>query len=180
MPKKIKKKEEKKLGKVDENEKINKAHKKIMIVTIIGLLIMLSIGMFVFFRDRGYKHSANPIVKFSYSEGKYDEGFDVYEVEVQYDGIFTLHNLGVESKNIEEKWSRTKYLNFNEDLYESGALEFDNEYILEDSEDSWSYRLEVYFENGEDFISYGIGKHPEDTEKFRELIKKYFDSEIKL
>ncbi|MDO4283611.1 MAG: hypothetical protein Q4D02_08260 [Clostridia bacterium] len=180
MPKKIKKKEEKRLGSTDESEKISKAQKGIIIVIIIGLLIMFSIGLFVFIRDRGYQHSDNKFVRFSYSEGFYNEGYDVYEVEVQDDGIFSLHNLGIESKNIEEKWSRTKYLNFNEELYDSGALEFETLNTSEEDQSAWEYRLEIYFENGETFVSYGMGKHPENTDGFKELIKKYFDSDIEL
>lgn len=179
MPKKIKLNEDKKHEKISEEEKIKKAKISIFLILIIGIIIMVSVGMFIFFRDRGYKHSENKVLKFSYSEGIYSEGYDVYELEVKDDGIFTLHNLGIESVNIDKKWSNTKYLNFNEELYESGALEFKTENISDENEEAWSYSLEIYFENGETYISHGR-KHPENTEKFKELIKKYFDGNIKL
>lgn len=180
MPNKIKIKEEKKLGNVNEEERINKAKKGIFVVAIIGILVMLVIGMFIFFRDRGYKYSNNPVVKFSYSEGRYNEGFDVYELEVKPDQIFALHNLDIGNENITKKWSQTKYLNFNEELYESGVLDFKEEYTSLDVEDMWSFRLEIKFENGEEFVSIGMGEHPENTEKFKKLIKKYFAGDIKI
>lgn len=179
MPKKIKLKDEKKHKKISEEEKIKKARNIIICILTFGILVMLSISMFIFFRDRGYKHSGNKVLKFSYSEGIPSEGFDVYELEVKDNEIFTLHNLGIESKNIDKKWSETKYLNFNEKLWESGVLEFESKNNVEESNDVWSYSLEIYFENGETYISHGIN-HPENTDKFRKLIKEYFDGDIKL
>jgi len=180
MPKKIKKKEENKHEKITEEQKIKKARNTIVCILIIGILIMLSVGMFIFFRDRGYKHSENKVLKFSYSEGIPSEGFDVYELEVKNNEIFTLHNLGIESKNITKNWTETKYLNFNEELWESGVLEFETKNNLEESNDVWTYSIEIYFENGETYVSHGSSEHPENTEKFRDLIKKYFDGDIKL
>lgn len=179
MPKKIKKKDLKKLGKISEDEKIKKTEKGIFTLVILGLLITIMAGIFIFIRDRGYKYSNNKVLNFSYSEGMYDEGYDVYELDVKEDGIFSLHNLGVESVNIDKKWTRTKYLNFNEELYESGILELKTEDSIQSIENKWSYKIEIYFENGEIFTAYGI-EHPENTEKFKNLIKKYFDGDIKL
>lgn len=179
MPNKIKIKNNKKYEKISEEEKIKKAKNTIVVIFVIGIFVMLSISMFIFFRDRGYKHSKNKVLKFSYSEGIPSKGFDVYELEVKDNEIFTLHNLGIESKNIDKKWSETKYLNFNEELWESGVLEFESKNNVEESNDIWSYSLEIYFEDGKTYISHG-SKHPENTEKFRALIRKYFDGDIKL
>ncbi len=181
MPSKIKKKEIKKLGIESEDEKINKAFKIIGIIAVIGILIMICIATFYFVRDSSYEHSANPLVKFSYSEGTLVGGYDVYEVELKNGNIYTLHNLGDESVNIDGKWNETKYLNFNEDFYNSGALDFNVSNIpdeVENETNAWNYRLEVVFKNGETFVSYGVDEHPQNTEGFRKLIKKYFDGDI--
>ena len=82
---------------------------------------------------------------------------------------------------MKKKWSKTKLLNFNEELYESGILNLEKSYLSDTNEEpKWRYRLEILFEDGTTVTSYGIGKHPEDTEKFKELIKKYFNSDITL
>lgn len=181
MPKKIKVVETKKLGKIEENEKIKSAKKKILLLFIIGIIVVVSIGLYILIRDRGYEHSSNPIANFLYSEGYFERGYDVYEIECYDEGIYAIHNLGEENELMKEKWSKTKLLNFNEELYESGILDLEETYLSDtEEEQKWRYRLEILFEDGTTFASYGIGRHPEDTEKFKELIKKYFNSDITL
>lgn len=181
MPRKIRVKEKNKFKNVNEETKINKAKKVILMFFCIGAIIALSVGGYIFTRDRSYKYADNPIIKFIYSEGVDSSGYDVYEITVYNNEIYAHHDSGNDGKIIENKWSKTKYLNFNEELYDSGALEFgtnDEEY--ESSIDEWSYKLEMYFENGQSVISYGTSKHIENTDKFKELIEKYFKSKINL
>ncbi len=181
MPKKIKPKEQKSFSYSEEEKKANTLKKVILGIIIVGILICTAIGLYVGIKDSQYQYSQNPIVLFSYSEGRYEEGYDVYEIEVREEGTHVMHNLGKENQLLNEDWSKYKLLDFNEKLYESGVFDFEEAYVDETEEElDWSFRIEIVLENGEIFTSYGFDKHPENTEKFRALIKEFFNSDIEL
>lgn len=180
MPKKIKKDDTKIKSKSEKLITPNNIHYFFIVITILVIGICVGVGIYVHKQDKYHVHKDNAIVLFEYTE-KLDEGYNVFSLtQTNTKQIFTEYNsLQVQDVN---ELSRKKYLDFNEEVYNSGLLEFmsDKESILTD--DSWSLYLK--FADGtrkylySSPLGFGEEKPNIDKTKLANIIKKYFNEEI--
>ncbi len=179
MPKKIKK--EKKTTFKSNKENIintNNIYYIFVAVAILVICICTFVGVYVYKEDKYHVHKDNAIVLFEYTEAL-DEGYNVFSV-TQTEGkrIFTEYNT-LDVQNVKEI-SRGKYLDFNEEIYNSGILEYmsDESSIVTDT--NWS--LYIKFADGTKKYLYSAAINQENKEVDKSLladiIKKYFNQEI--
>ena len=81
-------------------------------------------------------------------------------------------------ETVEKKWSYGKYLDFNEEMYDSGLFDqiFGAEVEIEDVDVDWS--LDVKLVNGNTVHNSSNFEEKVDKTKFSQVIKKYFNQEI--
>lgn len=179
MPKKIKK--EKKTTLKSNKESLintNNIYYIFIAITILVVCICIGVGVYVYKEDKYHVHKDNAIVLFEYTEAL-DEGYNVFSVtETSGKRIFTEYNT-LDVQDVKEI-SRGKYLDFNEEIYGSGILEYmsDEPSIVTDT--NWS--LYVKFADGTKKYLYSaaIDKENKDIDKtvLSDIIKKYFNQEI--
>lgn len=182
MPKKIK--QEKEVIYKSNKEplvNVNNIHIIFVILTLIVIGICVGVGVYVYFEDKSHPNKDNAIVDFTYTE-KLDEGYNVYEIsESNTKQIFTEYNT-LDTQEVKEV-SRGKYLDFNEEIYNSGILEMMGE-KNEDIDFKWS--IYVKFADGSRKYLYNYDVDSDgnieeiniDKEYLNRVIKTYFNQEI--
>lgn len=180
MPKKIKKDEKILKGKGEKLLTPDNIHYFFIAITVLVICICIGVGVYVYKQDQYHVHKNNAIVLFEYTE-KLDEGYNVFSVtQTDTKQVFTEYNsLLVQDVN---EISRKKYLDFNEEIYNSGLLEYmsDEESILTD--DSWSLYLKFADGTRKYLYSSALGfediKPNIDKTNLANIIKKYFKEDI--
>lgn len=180
MPKKIKKEKETKLNSSKEKiVNIGNIHYLFIALTVIIVCICVGVGIYVYREDKYHSHKDNAIVLFNYTENL-DEGFNVFLLtETNTRQIFTEYNT-LDVQEVKEL-SRGKYLDFNEEIYNSGILEHmsDKESIVTDT--NWS--LYIKFADGTKKYLYSSAltldgeKKEVNKEALIQTIEKYFGRE---
>lgn len=179
MPKKIKKEKETVL-KPNKESLINVDNINYFFIAlgIIIICICAGVGVYVYKEDKYHSHKDNAVVEFVYTEGL-DEGYDVFSItETDAKRIFTERN-NLDVQDIKEI-SRGKYLDFNEEVYSSGILEYmsDEQSIVTD--ENWS--LYIKFADGTEKYLYSsaLGQENVQVDKtgLAQIIQKYFNAEI--
>ena len=179
MPKKIKK--ENNLKK-DKERFLNpdNIHYIFIVVAILVICVCVGAGIYVYKEDKYHSHKDNALVQFIYTEDT-GEGYDVYSItETDTKQIFLEYNT-IEVQDIKEI-SRGKYLDFNEEVYNSGIIDQmnDTESIVTDMK----WNLYIKFADGTEKYLYSspLGKPEEeisiDKTALAEIINKYFGQEI--
>lgn len=180
MPKKIKKEKETKLK--NNNEKLINPDNVHIIFIILGILVLcicVGVGIYVYREDKYHSHKDNAIVLFEYTE-TLDEGYNVFSLkETDTKQIFTEYN-SLEVQDVNEI-SRGKYLDFNEEIYNCGIIDYmyDEESIVTD--ENWS--LYIKFADGTKKYLYSsvLGKEENqeiDKSALAQIIEEYFGQEI--
>lgn len=182
MPKKIKQEKETVYnGNKKQLINVNNIHIIFIILAIIAVCICVSVGVYVYFEDKNHPNKDNAIVDFTYTE-KLDEGYNVYEIsQTNTKQIFTEYNT-LDKQEVKEI-SRGKYLDFNEEIYNSGLLEIMGKKI-EDADPKWS--IYVKFADGTRRYLYSHNVDSDgniqeiniDKEYLNNVIKTYFNQEI--
>lgn len=178
MPKKIK--QDKGLSFKGTDEKllrVDNVHYFVFLAFIILVLVCACVGGYVYSRDKYHAHKDVAFTDFVYTE-KADEGYIVYEVSLKEDNkVYTYFNTP-DGETVEKKWSYGKYLDFNEELYDSGLFNqiFGAEVIIEDVDVEWSLNADLV--NGQTIHNSSNFEEEVDKTKFAEVIKKYFNQEI--
>ena len=180
MPKKIKKEKETTFS--SNKEKIINVDNIHYIFIALGILILcicIGVGIYVYREDKYHSHKDNAIVSFTYTE-TLDEGFNVFSLtETNTKQIFTEYN-SLEVQDVREV-SRGKYLDFNEEIYNSGIIEYmsDEESIVTD--ENWSLYIKFADGTKKYLYSSAIGKDNSekiDKSSLASIISKYFGQEI--
>lgn len=175
MPKKIKKEKEIKF-KNKENKIINVNNVKYYIFASVVCLVLICVcvGSYIYAMDRYHAHASNSIVSFTYAE-KVEGGYQVYTVNDMekntVNATFTSPD-----EVIEKTWSRTKFYNFNEEIFRSGLL--DNKSQILSANETYDWRLDVELTNGT-VLNYSSASSEEiDKTEFAQILKEYFHREI--
>lgn len=182
MPKKIKQEKET-VYKGNKKQLINvdNIHIIFIILAIITVGICVFAGVYTYLEDKSHPNKDNAIVDFTYTE-KLDEGYNVYEIsQTETKQIFTEYNT-LDKQEVNEL-SRGKYLDFNEEIYNSGLIEKMGKKI-EDADFKWSIYVE--FADGTTGYLYSHNVDSDgniqevniDKEYLNNVIKTYFKQEI--
>ena len=178
MPKKIK--QEKGFSFKGTDEKFirtDNVHYFIFLALIILVLVCACVGGYVYSKDKYHAHKDVGFTNFEYTE-KSGDGYIVYQVSLDDENrVYTYFNTP-DGKTVEKKWSYGKYLDFNEEMYESGLFNqiFGAEVLIEDVDVEWS--LNANLVNGQTIHNSSNFGEEVDKTKFAEVIKKYFGQEI--
>lgn len=179
MPKKIKKEKKTILNSnKDSIINTNNIYYIFIAVAVLVVCICIGVGVYVYKEDKYHVHKDNAIVLFEYTEAL-DEGYSVFSVtETDKKRIFTEYN-SLDIQKVKEI-SRGKYLDFNEEMYNSGMLEYmsDEPSIVTDT----NWNLYIKFADGtrKYLYSSAIDKAGQKVDKtaLAEIINKYFKKEI--
>ena len=76
----------------------------------------------------------------------------------------------------EKKWGEDKFLDYNEEIYASGILDYDTQNRDSGEDADWSFEIELT-DGTEKYYSSNATTQIE-KEKFAQVIKKYFDQDI--
>ena len=155
MPKKIKQEKGFSFKGTDEKLiRVDNVHYFIFLALITLVLVCACVGGYVYSKDKYHVHKEVGFTNFEYTE-KSGDGYTV-----------------------EKKWSYGKYLDFNEEMYESGLFNqiFGAEVLIEDVDVEWS--LNANLVNGQTIHNSSNFGEEVDKTKFAEVIKKYFGQEI--
>lgn len=178
MPKKIKQDKDFSFKRSDEKFlRVDNIHYFVLIAVSILVLICACVGVYVYSVDKYHAHKDVAFTSFEYIE-KTDEGYIVYQVSLNEDNkVYTYFNTP-DGVTVEKKWSYGKYLNFNEEMYQSGLFNqiFGAEVVIEDVDVDWSLNADLI--NGQTIHNSSNFGEEVDKTKFAEVIKKYFKQEI--
>lgn len=180
MPKKIKKNKELHLR--NKKEKLinpDNVHILIILIAIIMVIIVASVGAYVYKKDQYHSHKDNAIVEFTYTE-KLDEGYNIFSLmETDTKQIFTEFNsTGVQDYR---EISRGKYLDFNEEIYNSGIIENMSDIQAVPTDLNWG----LYLRFADGTIKYisdpslDVSGNKIDLSKLSDIIQKYFRQETR-
>lgn len=176
MPRKIKVAKEKKNKKSIIN--VNNVNYIIIALTVLLVAVCVGVGIYKFSVDKYHAHANNAIVSFVYSERleREDLGYDVYLVNNFPDkDIIASYSNYIDI--IDEKWSRNKFLDFNEEIYLAGILELESQEKVEGTNPDWT--LEVELSDGTSKF-YTSDSNPDiDKTEFARIMSKYFKREIR-
>lgn len=175
MPKKIKKTKATKLEYRNKEKllNVNNIHFILLTVFILVLCVCVGVGAYTYSKDKYHVHKDEAIVRFIYSE-KVDEGYNVYEVkELENKDVYATFSTPTE--NVDEKWGRYKYLDFNEEIYASNVMDAQTTERENDAETVWS--LELEFIDGTQKY-YSSNSSDMDKTELANIILKYFEKEI--
>ena len=173
MPKKIKREKELKFKKNNKILNVNNIHYFFLALLIIVVVTCTCVGVYKYSKDKYHVHADEAIVRFIYSE-KAEDGYNVYEVkEMEEKDIYATFN--TPNSNEEKKWSRTKFLDFNEEIYLSGIVESEVGDKETDKDATWS--LELEFVDGTQKY-YSSNSKEINKEELANIILKYFNQEI--
>ena len=176
MPRKIKVAKEKKNKKSIIN--VNNVNYIIIALTVLLVAVCVGVGKYKFSVDKYHAHANNAIVSFVYSERleREDLGYDVYLVNNFPDkDIIASYSNYIDI--IDEKWSRNKFLDFNEEIYLAGILELESQEKVEGTNPDWT--LEVELSDGTSKF-YTSDSNPDiDKTEFARIMSKYFKREIR-
>ncbi len=179
MPKKIRKEKETTLKSNKKNIiNTNNIYGIIIAIAVLVVCVCIGVGIYVYKEDKYHVHKSNAVVLFEYTEAL-DEGYNVFSVtETSGKRVFTEYNtLDVQDVN---EMSRGKYLDFNEEIYNSGILEYmsDEPSIVTDTK--WSLYIKFADGTKKYLYSAAIDKVDNEVDKttLAEIINKYFKQEI--
>ena len=176
MPRKIKVTKEKKRKKSVIN--VNNINYIIIALTVLLVVICVGVGVYKFSIDKYHAHANNAIVSFVYSERleREDLGYDVYLVNNFPDkDIIASYSNYIDI--IDEKWSRNKFLDFNEEIYLAGILELESQEKVEGTNPDWT--LEVELSDGTSKFYTSDSNLDIDKTEFARIMSKYFKREIR-
>ena len=177
MPKKIKKEEGFSFSKEDKLLRVDNIHYFVILAVVILVLVCACVGGFVYSRDKYHAHKDVAFTNFEYTE-KTDEGYIQYQVYLDDENRVYTYYIMPNGETVEKKWSYGKYLDFNEEMYDSGLFDqiFGAEIEIEDVDVDWS--LDVKLVNGNTVHNSSNFEEKVDKTKFSQVIKKYFNQEI--
>ncbi len=181
MPKKIKQAKDTVLkGNKEPLINVNNIHIVFIAITVLILCICVGVGIYAYLEDKSHPNKENALVQFTYTENN-GEGFIVYDMrETDTKQVFTEYNtLDVMDVN---EISRSKYLDFNEEIYNSGFLELMEDEEREASDEKW--QLYIKFSDGTRKYAYSSTLDNEenssiDKQLLNDIIYRYFKEEIK-
>lgn len=173
MPKKIKREKELKFKKNNRILNVNNIHYFFLVIFLVIICTCVGVGVYKYSKDKYHVHQDVAIVRFIYSERK-DEGYNVYEVK-ELDDKEVYATFSTPTSNVDEKWSRTKYLDFNEEIYATKIL--DNETVEKENDGDAVWSLEVELIDGTTKY-YSNNSEKIDKTEFANVILKYFKQEI--
>ena len=177
MPRKIKKYENISFKRNDEKIlRVDNVNYFVFLAVIILVLICACVGGYVYSRDKYLIHKDVAFYDFEYTE-KVDDGYIVYQVALDENkNVYAYYNTP-DGITVQKKWSYSKYLNFNEELYLSWIFEniFDD---VEIDDEDVKWMLDAKLITGETVHNSSNFEEQVDKNKFREVIKKYFGKEI--
>lgn len=175
MPKKIKKSKEFEFkGNKKTTLNVNNIHYFFLGILVLLLCCCTIAGVYTYSKDKYHVHAGNAIKSFEYSE-KVDQGYDSYSVKDMEDKkIYATYysDLNTEQK----RWSRNKFLDFNEEIYSSGILDFETQDKEQGRNSDWSLEIELADGTKKYYSSNSDTKI--DKTELANIIRKYFDKEI--
>ena len=122
MPKKIKEKNDTVLkGNKEPLLNANNIHILFGIIGVVALLIVVSVGVFVYLEDRYHEHKDNPIVEFQYNE-TVERGYNNFAITEMNNKQVCIEFVSISEQDV-KNISRKKYLDFNEEIYRTGLLD---------------------------------------------------------
>ena len=175
MPKKIKKEKELKFKNSEKKFiNVNNVHYYFIALFIILVCICIGVGVYRYLEDSYHVNSSNAVERLIYSE-KVDEGYNVYYV-IRNDKGEVYATFSTPNNSDEKKWGEDKFLDYNEEIYASGILDYDTQNRDSGKDADWSFEIELA-DGTEKYYSSNATTHIE-KEKFAQVIKKYFDQDI--
>lgn len=175
MPKKIKKEKDLKF-KNNKNKfiNVNNVHYYFIGLFIVLICVCVGVGIYRYSQDSYHINSSNAVDRLIYSE-KVEGGYDVYYVIRNDEGkIFSTYNTPTSSE--ENKWGENKFLDYNEEIYASGILNYDTQSRESGADADWSLEIELA-DGTEKYYSSNATTQVDKTE-FAQIIKKYFNKDI--
>ena len=176
MPRKIKITKEKKSKKSAIN--VNNVNYVIIALTVLLIAVCAGVGIYKFSVDKYHVHANNAIVSFVYNEKSENEelGYDEYLVNNFPDkDIIASYSNYVDS--VEKKWSRNKFLDFNEEIYLAGILELESQEKVSGTNPDWSITIDL--SDGTSKFYTSDSNLDIDKTEFARIISKYFKREIR-
>ncbi len=179
MPKKIKKSKDTKLGEKKKIINVNNIHYIFIAIILIVALICTVIGINKYKADKYHVHADNPIRSFVYSE-KIDEGYDVYLVNYLQDVYDTEKDIVASYSNFstmeDTKWSMNRFLDFNEEIYNTNIYNFESDEKDVNSDVAWS--IDIEWVDGKRIFITSESNVEFNKTNFAEIIKKYYGKDI--
>ena len=174
MPKKIKKSKELNFKSNEKIINISNIHYIFIALFVILVCICAGVGMYRYSKDSYHVHASNAVERLIYSE-KVEYGYNVYYVIRNEDGeIFATFS--TPSGDDENEWGENKFLDYNEEIYDSGILDYDTQNKDSGAGASWS--LEIQLTDGTKKYYSSNATTQIDKSKFAQVIKKYFGQDI--
>lgn len=177
MPKKIKEKNDTVLkGNKEPLLNANNIHILFGIIGVVALLIVVSVGVFVYLEDRYHEHKDNPIVEFQYNE-TVERGYNNFAITEMNNKQVCIEFVSISEQDV-KNISRKKYLDFNEEIYRTGIMDnmLDGEAIVTNND--WS--LYIKLADGTRKYLYSAAISGTNTEEqgskisqVREIVTKY-------
>lgn len=180
MPKKIKKESNMKKNNNEKFLNADNIHYIFIFIAILAVCICAIVGVYIYKEDKYHVHKDNALVQFVYTENTGD-GFNVFSVtRANSNEIFLEYNT-TEVQEVTEI-SEGKYLDLNEEVYNSGLIEQMNDEEIIGNDMKWN----LYIEFADGTTKFLYSSNPDNPSEERnidksilsEIIKKYFGQEI--
>lgn len=176
MPKKIKKSKELKFKSNDKKLiNVNNVHYLFILLFLILICVCAVVGMYRYTKDSYHVNASNAIERLIYSE-KVNDGYNVYYVIRDEEGKIFATFSTPSGDDEEKEWGENKFLDYNEEIYASGILNYDTQNRDSGADANWS--LEIEFTDGTEKYYSSNATTQIDKSKFAQVIKKYFDKDI--
>lgn len=172
MPRKIK--ENKKEVKIKNNIlNANNIHYFFFVILIVIICTCTLVGIVIYNQDKSHPNASNAIIRFEYSE-KNEQGYDVYTVrEFEDKKVYSIYNSNINTK--QKRWSRNKFLDFNEEVYSTKILDSQTQDKEQNSNNLWSLEIELL----DGTIKYYSDSSQINKSDLAQIIQKYFEREIR-
>ncbi len=175
MPKKIKKSKELNFkGNQRKLINVNNIHYIFIALLILLICVCAGVGVYRYSKDSYHVNASNAVERLIYTE-KVDGGYNVYYVIRNENGDVSAA-FRTPSGDEEESWGENKFLDYNEEIYNSGILDHDTQNRDSGADSDWS--LEIGLTDGTEKYYSSNATTQIDKTKFAQVIKKYFDQDI--
>lgn len=177
MPKKIREKKETVLqGSKEPLLNADNVHVLFIIIGVVAAIIVAFVGLFVYLEDRYHVHRNNAIVLFQYNE-TLDEGYNNFQIAETNTREIATEFVSMDIQDVGHI-SRKKFLDFNEEVYRSGIMDYmlDGEAIVTNND--WSLYIKLADGTRKYLYSAAIsGQNTQEQEEsmsqVRQIVTKY-------